>query len=211
MMVSVGLRGDQRYNCGMHDTKVGGALSRCWVGVLACVLAACSSDDGASGKDGGEGTNGVDGNQGPKGDKGEPGDPGPEGPEGPAGPPGASGPSGLTTVCGATNTSNGNLGGWEGAKAMCETTCGSPSAHMCVAAEVMMSAQLGVDFQVSDGTELWYGTGEYAQFTTTNSTNCGGWNGSAGRGPVWVAVVATGGFPYYAECSELHPVLCCDG
>lgn len=46
-------------------------------------------------------------------------------------------------VCGLTSAQTGNLGGWAGARALCETACASPTAHLCDASEVARSYQYG--------------------------------------------------------------------
>lgn len=46
-------------------------------------------------------------------------------------------------VCGLTPASSGNLGGWSGARASCQTACGSATAHLCDAGEIARSWQYG--------------------------------------------------------------------
>lgn len=117
---------------------------------------------------------------------------------------------GATGYCGNTSGGyTGALGGYVGAKAACETACGSSSAHMCTAEEVVRTWQLGKAIAFSG--YAWYSVGLRGMTDTTGNTlnDCGSWNSSSSvhLGAVWdpmnqgVSV---------KSCNETHGVLCCD-
>jgi hypothetical protein len=64
--------------------------------------------------------------------------------------------------CGSTVSRTGNMGGYAGAKALCETACGDPAAHVCTDDDVLRSLQLGIAMPVDQ---------RYAR----NQGECEGW------------------------------------
>jgi hypothetical protein len=116
------------------------------------------------------------------------------------------------TYCGATTTTtDGQMGGYTGAKALCEAlpACGtSPTAHMCTSEELTRSMQL--DMTTAGG---WYSGGIVALPLSNPdiaTNDCGGWksSGSIMNGPVWQGSPANA--PSFAGCYLTFPVLCCD-
>ena len=175
--------------------------------VLGLLLPACNGPQGPIG------INGDPGKDGAQGDAGPPGPPGPQGDAGPPGPPGEPGPSVITrnnkqyslaaVYCGASVPLTGNVGGYAGAKALCEAACAaSPSAHLCDAAEVVRTAQLGVAVPEPG----WYATGVYGAPGAGPMTDCDGFTSASASvlGPLGAAV------PGSDVCSVAHPLLCCD-
>jgi hypothetical protein len=118
------------------------------------------------------------------------------------------------TYCGMTNTTNGQItNGYAGAKALCETACSSPSAHMCDGAEVVRSLQAGITM----GTTGWVSAGTYAGNGGGRVTDCYGWSSNVSDGTAqgngWTPTVGTGtppGAPWALNCDGNYPVLCCD-
>lgn len=115
---------------------------------------------------------------------------------------------GATKFCGQTKgTFTGNIGGYSVAKTTCETTCSSPTAHMCTIEEIIRSAQLGVPSQSAAG---WYAGG----FRSNDGqpqilVDCQAWTSanSALAGP------ATGGgnwAPTDISCNQQYAINCCD-
>jgi hypothetical protein len=108
------------------------------------------------------------------------------------------------TYCGksATPVDGAAVGGHTGAKAKCEASCASPTAHMCDAAEIVRSQQLGIALP-SD--KAWVNS-----FASSNTAvDCIAWtNGQAnGVGMVWnvsppILIVDACNLPY--------PIACCD-
>jgi hypothetical protein len=110
------------------------------------------------------------------------------------------------TFCGATGQTKGDLSGlpaagsgYAKARAQCQTTCSSPTAHMCTAEELIRSAALGKT--IGGG---WYSTG-------TNVTgvilDCNDWTEGTDPnvfGPAW----STGASD--DRCTYTHAVACCD-
>ena len=106
------------------------------------------------------------------------------------------------TLCGATAASStGNLGGYSGAKAMCQTTCGSSTAHMCLIDELVRSRATGKSL-----TPGWYATGTVDYFGSSLIDCLGYTDASQPLGPSFSTQF---GFSYSA-CNVSQPVLCCD-
>lgn len=105
----------------------------------------------------------------------------------------------LGSYCGKSAPKDGNLGGYAAVKTLCETTCGSPTAHQCSNQEAQVEVSLGAPLP-----EGWYSTGLVASTTW----DCGGWtvNTSPNAGAFW----STNQRPSTADCSGTKPVLCCD-
>ena len=210
---------------------------------------------GANGLDGQPGRDGIDGREGPQGLQGIRGLPGLQGPRGltgaqgqqglvgltgPKGDTGEQGPQGLngvsgglSTWCGiSTQTYTGNIGGYTGAKLICEATCNSPSAHMCNENEIQYSWQLGIDTSI--GTPIGIGTPEipdgWGSWTISNSEfgygnniydgspqfwyNCQNWTY---QGVDRFGLVTSSWRPdvihystHLVECWRRLPVSCCD-
>jgi hypothetical protein len=104
--------------------------------------------------------------------------------------------------CGSTAAVTGSVGGYPGAKALCEGACGDPAAHMCTLEEVFRSLQLGILVPVGERY-----IGEYH--------DCGGWWTTSGNtlglasppapaDPTHVSPGANSG-----DCSASVPNLCC--
>jgi hypothetical protein len=88
------------------------------------------------------------------------------------------------------------------AKALCETTCASPSAHMCTSEEIVRSMSAGV---VEPATKSsWYSAG-FAP-SGSNTYDCSMWTGTTAFGPLWAygTTIELGG------CSSAYPLACCD-
>jgi len=75
--------------------------------------------------------------------------------------PGGSYSVGATTFCGvsAMSYTGGGVGGYAGAKKICESACKSPSAHMCTSEELIRSTAIGIAMPDN----LWFSTGIHAQ------------------------------------------------
>jgi hypothetical protein len=115
---------------------------------------------------------------------------------------------GATKYCGQTPTHDGNLGGYSGAKHLCETACSSTTAHMCTSEELTRTSQLGVTIAIGvlGG---WYATGINENYSGNPVNDCVGWTSNAigNNGPSWAP-----GLPQNNNCGATNavPVLCCD-
>lgn len=106
-------------------------------------------------------------------------------------------------ACAAPTTAGGNLGGYTGAKALCEAACGSPTAHMCMSDEIGRSLQLG--FAPPSG---FYATAMVIA-EAGNLDDCFGWTQNvAGRHGAALQPGST--VPQPQPCNSSIPVLCCD-
>ena len=108
--------------------------------------------------------------------------------------------------CGRTSPTTGQIAnGYAGAKALCETSCASPSAHMCTSEDVIRSAQMGITVQ-----QGWYSTFTNSIVGTNQAAeDCVAWTSAAAG--VSGAFVPTGTFfPNSATCDQSFPVICCD-
>jgi hypothetical protein len=93
------------------------------------------------------------------------------------------------------------VGGYSGGKAQCEDVCLSPTAHMCDAAEIVRSRQLGV--ALPDG--AWV-----AAFTsTTTDVNCLSWTNNQNNNFGMVTSLAPP-ILFQVQCSTSHAIACCD-
>jgi len=99
-------------------------------------------------------------------------------------------PIAAPQLCGLSEPTTGDLGGYTGAKALCEDVCGSEAAHMCTGHEVSAFVQDG-DLA---GAFLW----------SSLLRDCRGWT-SADVGDASPATV--NGEP--APCSVPTVVACC--
>jgi len=120
----------------------------------------------------------------------------------------------AATYCGETASTPGDLSnltntgtGAAKAKAACVQTCGSsPTAHMCVGAELERSTALGVS---SIGTG-WFASGSYNNFAG-DDFECVGWTSTTHSGATSGDYWSPGlGGPSVANCTTSFPVLCCD-
>lgn len=110
--------------------------------------------------------------------------------------------------CGSTAPVGGSIGGYTGAKVLCEQACGSSSsAHVCTPTEMVRTAQLAVPItnagRIASGLHVLYPPNNYA------INDCNGFTtgGASFYGAAWEPVegVAT----VYA-CNLSKPLLCCD-
>jgi hypothetical protein len=124
---------------------------------------------------------------------------------------------GATLFCGVSAAkttgafSINGLTGYPAAKALCAASTGcssSPTAHMCDAAELSRSAQLGVAIPTG-----WYTSGVVVPQASPNPliNDCDGWISAASTfaGATWVAG-GTGTLPSADVCANPYSVLCCD-
>lgn len=112
----------------------------------------------------------------------------------------------MTAPDGGAISYNGDIkgsssNGYVNAKALCETTVGSPSAHMCTGDELVRSEQLGIT--VPNG---WYAAGAW-HYNPSGEGTCSGWisSNSSDSGSYW-----NNGAPGSASCAAGSRVLCCD-
>jgi hypothetical protein len=112
------------------------------------------------------------------------------------------------SYCGATAAHDGNLGGYAGAKAMCETACASPSAHICDRDELLRRLSLGI----RDMPRGWY-QGQYGQSDEclgfTYSTDAS-YDGSLYCGYDNACTNGCRGLNCTGACNTSNAVLCCD-
>lgn len=110
----------------------------------------------------------------------------------------------LGVYCGLSTATNGNTGGYAGAKALCVTACGNANAHMCTAHEMSISRQLNITIP----SNTWFTT-----FVTADSnsvpnayTDCIGFTVSNGasNGPNY-----TGVYGSYSGCNGSFSIACC--
>ncbi len=108
----------------------------------------------------------------------------------------------LGVYCAKTaSTYNGaQVGGYTGAKAKCETACGSTSAHMCSSHELIVSYQLGIS--IENGS--WYSAYHCVDQAGSNICDCEGWAGTTEKGPI-----TTFTKPNITNCSSALPIACC--
>jgi hypothetical protein len=120
-------------------------------------------------------------------------------------------PTPTNQYCGSTASTAGKFSfssstGYRAAALMCQQTCSSPAATMCLAADMVHSAQLGISLPSG----VWYSSGVYVPLTPTSPfvNDCNGWTENVGGtpydGPSWVT-----GAPSAATCSTSQPIACC--
>ncbi len=105
--------------------------------------------------------------------------------------------------CGATSATydGAAIGGYTGAKAKCEATCGTATAHMCDGADILRSEQLGIT--MPDGVWLSSYTASITAVDclmwTKNTTNT-------------IGEVLNLSPPLFltAACNTSHSIACCD-
>lgn len=173
-------------------------MRRKWATVVVGVMVvACEGNLGQQGAPGPAGPKGDPGTQGEPGTQGDPGVKGDEGPQG----------AGPASFCGLAAESNGDLGGYVGAGALCVDECGSATAHMCTAQQMVLAAQAG---DLPSNREMFYASGMTAPHNDgSDMRDCAGWtNGANGvRGPVWDT--NGGSEPTRGDCNVSHPIACC--
>jgi hypothetical protein len=109
---------------------------------------------------------------------------------------GGGGPNGDGTYNGT------QVGGYTGAKAICETAASSASAHMCSSDELLHSAQAGIF--IPSG---WYSYAARTTYSTLGQIrDCGSWTLSNGQeyGLVWATPLQID------TCDHAQAILCCD-
>lgn len=154
-----------------------------WTVLVAVVLVGCGE---RTVKEGAPGVQGPAGERGAIGARGLPGAPGQ---------PGKDGSSVLAVeLCGLSEPTTGDLGGYTGAKALCADVCDSDSAHMCSGHEAAIAMQRG---------EL--GAGFWAAIAP-GYRDCVQWQ--VGTDAVTGSVMWAG--EIVATCDEELPVACCD-
>lgn len=111
----------------------------------------------------------------------------------------------LGTYCGSTGAVTGAMGGFTGARALCQavSACGT-RGHMCTAHELSMSRTQGI---VVPAVNAWYTTYTYKNGTATQ--DCDSWTNAAGgiMGPV-ISAAQSG--PSEAACNSSLPIVCCN-
>lgn len=110
------------------------------------------------------------------------------------------------SYCGVTAPQTGNLGGYPSAKALCETQCGQPTAHVCTTNELLRGLSLGdvvPNGRVNGGESAGYGTGNVLN-------DCTGWTTITGTSAS--VEHSSLGAPFFsvAACSTSAGFLCCD-
>jgi hypothetical protein len=113
--------------------------------------------------------------------------------------------------CGSTAATNGQItGGYAGAKALCQTACASPSAHMCTGEELVRSVQVGVG-----GVQGWYASGVGGLNVNPGGYmetwgDCSGWTSSVSSNTNIIEAPSWNSLPGSSACNASVPVLCCD-
>ncbi len=111
------------------------------------------------------------------------------------------------SYCGSSTPVAGSAGGYAGAKAMCETACSSPTAHVCSSEEWVTYLSTGggtVRGRVQTGTFAVHSTCSSCNHLWVN--DCGGWTQDSSS--VNAVLYQTG--PEPSTCFTVEPFLCCD-
>jgi hypothetical protein len=122
------------------------------------------------------------------------------------GPPGTYCGVSSSATTGAISTA-GTTDGYQAAKALCETTCNTPAAHMCSSEEWIRSRQLGVWPSGFGGGVPWISGGlAFATAGAGQVNDCAGWTTAAATvsGPVGNLAA-----PLTQTCDTSRPVACC--
>ncbi len=102
------------------------------------------------------------------------------------------------------------VGGYKGALAKCQVTCGAQTAHMCSAEELLRSEMLGVG-PARPLTSAWYSSFVRADSNGFASMDCNGWTDDSQYGPAINADYnADVAIPQMMPCGETLQILCCD-
>lgn len=110
----------------------------------------------------------------------------------------------LGVYCGISTATDGNIGGYAAAKALCVTACGNSNAHMCTSHELGISRQLGITVP----TDTWYSPFVSSDFSggALNNPECLGFASNSGTiyGGVYTGVYGSAGL-----CNVLRSIACC--
>lgn len=121
---------------------------------------------------------------------------------------------GATTFCNASSPTVGAAGGYPAMKALCQTACGSSTAHVCSPEEVSRSLQLGLEHTKLPSTlPAWYWISTGAVSTASGSTNladCDGWRNNNAAGAQLTIDSNGHAYPGFGTCSPMIPAACCD-
>lgn len=135
---------------------------------------------------------------------------------------------GVTTVtstkgiyCGVTAPTTGNFPtvvipgvgpttGYRASKALCESACNSPLAHMCSREEIVTSWELGDMPNPPSPGYLWVKGGDFAYYSSSNNPlyDCAGWT-SAVSTSGGACVHSTSNVPNWNWCNLAQPIACC--
>jgi hypothetical protein len=113
--------------------------------------------------------------------------------------------------CGSSAAVTGDLGGYLGAKGLCETVCGTAVAHMCTGHEAALSAQLGM-LPVPAALEgQWIASGAAAHNGTATANDCVGYTSSSNTsiGSAWSLFPSLPPRPALLTCNTANRVMCC--
>jgi hypothetical protein len=113
--------------------------------------------------------------------------------------------------CGMTELMTGSLGGYAGAKALCEVACGDAAAHMCMTDEIVRSLQLGMAVPAgTDGARYSSGTASLGTTGFFTVTDCEGWRSATVTYGSLGLVGATGSnAATVVYCNQNRVALCC--
>ena len=119
------------------------------------------------------------------------------------------------------NSPNPTLTGRAAVKQLCEDACGSPTAHMCGADELVTSASIGVRMPVSTQ-RAWYSSGvfsyTYNGASYFHASDCEGWTAEGtyvpaphvtNQAPVWLNDQQEA-WGAWDSCDLIRPIACCD-
>jgi hypothetical protein len=126
------------------------------------------------------------------------------------------GASAKTTTGVITDLGSGTAG-YPATKVICETTCKSPTAHMCNGQELVASTELGLAVPSTS----WYSTGAFSYLDTVAGANterayvndCDGWTQtSPGNTFVggFLGMIWSGSAPDNDWCAASYTIACCD-
>jgi hypothetical protein len=113
--------------------------------------------------------------------------------------------------CAATANTTGLItNGYAGAKTQCETTCSSPSAHMCTSEEMVRTLQMAIP-SVPTG---WFSSGTFGEQVVSPGgyyiNDCTAWTNNSGTND-GTAYQSSGSVGIsLSSCSASQPILCCD-
>ena len=104
--------------------------------------------------------------------------------------------------CGPTASLTGAAGGYSTLRTLCRSACGTTTAHVCTAHELLMTVQ----FASLPAAAHWYSS--YVA-TPLPADDCQNWttSGGASNGPI---IAATTGIPSAGTCANSRPFACCD-
>jgi len=111
--------------------------------------------------------------------------------------------------CDSTLPTNGAIGGFAEAKALCETRCGSETAHMCSVQELIRYHQTGGSVTANG----WVTHGfahPGGSWAPPGINECLSWTSYGHLGSVWGSIATSAGGPFYQGCEQVLPIHCCD-